>query len=803
MKFSVAWLAELAGVEFEVEELAARLTAAGLEVDSIESVQAGFSGVVVAKIIDCQPHPQADKLQICHVDDGSGQHVQIVCGAPNVRAGLLAPLARIGAELPGGLKIEQATLRGETSFGMLCSASELLLDEDASGLMELGDDAVPGVPLEQMLGLHDHVIDVDLTPNRADCLSMHGLVSEVAALYQLQPPARHLPQVSSSVQARIDCSVADPTDCPRYALRIVSGIDNRATTPVWMSERLRRAGLRSKSPVVDVTNYVMLEYGQPLHAFDRQKLPAAEPLRVRRARPQETMQLLNGDSIKMDASYLLIVAADQPQALAGVMGAAESCVDVATREVVLESAWFAPEVIIGKTRDLGISSEAAHRFERGIDPGIQLQAMERATELLVQIAGGQAGPVNVTEAPELLPQPAHIRLRCERVSKLLGKDIAGTEIAALLRSLGMQVDEEPQGRSFMVQPPAARLDLQLEIDLIEEVARLHGYNQLPTADPAGRLRLQAMPEAVISSRRLQSMCADLGYQEVVNFSFLRAGLLQACYPQREPVALANPISSDLSHMRTGLLPGLLQSLQHNLNNKHGRYRQSVRLFETGTVFNADDEQHEQQYLALLATGSVMPEQWGMASRALDFYDFKGDVEHLLGLNANEFEFRTCANHACLHPGQAAEIIKNDQHQTQSAGFIGRLHPRLCQQLELPKNTFVTELKMSAIKHSLLPNAVKISKFPTIRRDLALIVPDTLAAGELLASIRAMGGELLRELHIFDLYQGEGIETDHKSLAIGLIMQDSCKTLTDERADKLIAEIVQGLKQKHGVELRQA
>jgi len=804
MKFSVAWLEQLTGKTFAAQELADRLTAAGLEVDSVSTVAAEFSDVVVARIVDCKPHPQADKLQICSVDDGSSELLQIVCGAPNARPGLCAPLARVGAVLPGAVRIKQAKLRGEASFGMLCSASELKLDDDASGLMELPEQATPGTSLIDFLQLDDQVIDIDLTPNRADCLSMQGLMREVAALYGFTAPTLPAPQVEINSNASMPCSVADSDDCPRYALRVVNAIDNQATVPAWMSERLRRAGLRSKSPVVDVTNYVLLEYGQPLHAFDRDKLPSATAaLHVRRARKQERMTLLNGDELEMNAGFLIITSADQPVALAGIMGGAETCVDEGTTDVVLESAWFEPSVIIGKTRDLGLSSEAAHRFERGIDPQIQIQALHRATELLLQIAGGQAGPVTVTESPEHLPRASHISLRADRINSLLGCAIDQETVLALLRSLQMQVDHDQEARQFIVTPPSARLDLQLEVDLIEEVARLYGYDQLPAAEPAGKLRLPPLPEAVISMRRLQSMCADLGYREVMNFTFTRETLLRMCYPDRKPVALSNPISSDLSHMRTGLIPGLLLCLQNNLNNKRGRYRQSVRLFETGTVFNADDEHPEQQHLALLAAGNDAPEQWGRPSRHLDFYDFKGDIEQLLGLNAHEFSYTPCANHPCLHPGQAAKLYKTVSDQMIFAGVIGKLHPHLCQQLELPQHCYVAELKAPAVTATKITKAVNVSKYPTIRRDIALIVPEKIPAFELLEGIRRLGGELLRDVNVFDVYHGSGIDSEHKSLAIGLILQDSYRTLTDDRADDLIAGILRGLEHEYQVRLRQA
>jgi phenylalanyl-tRNA synthetase beta chain len=423
--------------------------------------------------------------------------------------------------------------------------------------------------------------------------------------------------------------------------------------------------------------------------------------------------------------------------------------------------------------------------------------------LLLQIAGGQAGPVTVTESPERLPQTPRISLRADRVNSLLGCAIDEQTVLEILRSLQMQVDHDQEQRRFIVTPPSARLDLQLEVDLIEEVARLYGYDQLPANEPAGKLRLPPMPEAVISMRRLQSMCADLGYREVMNFTFIRQSLLQICYPERDSVALSNPISSDLSHMRTGLIPGLLLCLQHNLNNKRGRYRQSVRLFESGTVFNADDDHPEQQHLALLAAGNASPEQWARPSRHLDFYDFKGDIEQLLGLNAHEFTYAPCANHPCLHPGQAAKLYKTVSNQMIFAGVIGRLHPHLCQQLELPKHCYVAELKASVVTETELTKAANVSKYPTIRRDLALIVPEDLPAFELLSGIRRLGDELLKDVYVFDVYHGSGIESEHKSLAIGLILQDSYRTLTDDRADDLIAGILRGLEQEYQVRLRQA
>ncbi len=809
MKFSVNWLADILQQSLAADQLAEQLTAAGLEVDSVTPAAAEFSGVVVATVIACEAHPDADRLRVCQVDYGQPEAVQIVCGAPNARVGLRAPLATVGAVLPGDFKIKPARLRGVESQGMLCSAKELGLAEDTAGLLELSEDAPLGTGLREWLKLDDAIIELELTPNRADCLSLRGLAREVSALAGQAYSADVIPSIPPANNARFDIAIDEPVDCPRYAGRIIQQLNPRAATPTWMQERLRRCGLRSKSPLVDITNYILLELGQPLHAFDLDKLTGGEGrvpvLGVRRARAGEQLTLLNELAVELQPDHLIITADDRPEAMAGLMGGLATAVAATTTSVLLESAWFNPAMIMGRSRNLGVTSDAAHRFERGVDPSIQLQALERATELLLQICGGEPGPICVLEHPEQLPQPPQIRFRLARCNALLGMQLEAERVTSILAALGMQLEHQADG-IWQVTPPSARLDIALEVDLIEEVARVHGFEHIPDQLPAGALALQPKPESILPRRRLESLCVDLGYQEAVSYSFIDRQWLAAFGLAETAIELANPISQELAVMRPALLPGLVAAVQRNLRKYTGQQRGTVRLFEIGTVFNTGSDGSgsiETQRLALAACGRRLPEQWQLDDKhsALDFFTFKGDLEAVLQYADGELSFAP-AQRGFLHPGQSADILlRTADKVTLCIGWLGRLHPGLDKQLDLDAPLFVAELELDKVTAGRLPEFHKSSKFPAIRRDLALIVSEDISAQQVLETVRAHAGEHLKTVFLFDVYTGPGVESGYKSLAIGLILQDDYQTLTDETADEFETRVLTGLQQDHDIRRR--
>jgi len=790
MKFNVEWLQSMTALALDAGALAQRLTAAGLEVDTVEPAAGEFTSVVVAEITACAPHPDADKLSLCTVDPGVSEPVQVVCGAPNARPGLKAPLATVGAKLPGGVKVRQARLRGQASSGMLCSARELGLGEDADGLMELPADARLGADLADWLALNDSVITLELTPNRADCLSLRGLAREVAALYGERYDTDPIPESAPSIDDRLEIEIADFKDCPRYAGRVIRDLDPGASSPVWLQERLRRCGLRSISPLVDVTNYVLLELGQPLHAFDLDRLTG--PVQVRRGRAGESLTLLNGDTVELDERLLLIAANGEPEAIAGIMGGERSAVTTATVNVFLESAWFNPQVVSGRARALGLHTDASHRFERGVDPTLQVAALERTTELLTAIAGGRPGPINVVEDAQYLPRPEPVPLRLARLNALLGTDLDAATASAILERLGMGVSGDAE--CWQVTPPAARLDLGIEADLIEEVARVHGYDRIPERLPQGALRLQPHPERVLPEQRVHALCADLGYREALTWSFVDPDLLAQFGLEGEALALANPLSRELALMRPALLPGLMLALRRNLH----RQRTRVRLYEIGTCFEPEPGggHREIQRLGLVACGSALPEQWGAEQRPLDFFDLKGDLETLLALGPGAAVLEH-SGVPWLHPGQAARVLVDNEE----VGWLGALHPALLEALDIDTPVLALEVALAAVRRRPLPSHQSRSRFPSIRRDLALVVPETLPAGELLAAVRRHAGTVLRDVVLFDVYCGEGVESGYKSLAMGLILQDESSTLTDEDADRLEAGLLAHLREKYEIERR--
>lgn len=792
MRFNEAWLREWVNPDIDTDALVHQLTMAGLEVDAVEPAVPPFTGVVVARITRCQPHPDADKLRLCEVDDGS-QIFPVVCGAANAREGLTVPFARVGAVLPGDLKIKKAKLRGEPSEGMLCGASELGLEDRIDGLLELPDDAPLGVDIRDYLELNDTIIEVDLTPNRADCLSLRGIAREVGVLNRATLSEPHIAAVPAVIDDTFAITLDDSDGCPRYLGRVIRDVNLAATTPTWMLERLRRAGLRSIDPIVDITNYVLLELGQPLHAFDLERL--AGGIRVRRANTGEKLETLDDQPLELNDDTLVIADDSGPVALAGIMGGRPTAVSASTRDLFLESAFFSPLAIAGRARGYGLHTDASHRYERGVDPALQRSALERATALIVDIAGGRPGPVTEQVAEEKLPRPATIELSAERVAKILGAPLDAATIENILTRLGMTLEGQGEGR-WAVTAPSWRFDMAIQEDLIEELARVYGYDRLPSRVPAGSPADEAEPEATLPLRRVSDLLRDLGYLEAIIYSFVAPELLAKVDPRHQPLALLNPISADLGVMRTTLMAGLLNAAERNLNRQSDR----LRLFETGLRFVPEaDGLKQQPMVAGLLYGSARPAHWGDGGKppSLDFYDLKGDVEALLALSDPEAFTFVPGSHPALHPGQCAELLRDGE----SVGHLGRLHPRLAAELDLPADLFLFELVLAPLRQGELPHFQAVSDQPRVRRDLAFLVAAEVPAGDLIAAARAACDERLRHVQVFDLYQGERIEAGRKSLALTLTFQDPSRTLRDAQVNDLVEAVVSQLKQQFNATLR--
>ncbi len=791
MKISESWLREWVKPGVTTEALVEQLTLAGLEVDDVYPAAPAFQGVVVGRVVSVSPHPDADRLRVCSVDVGGAEPLQIVCGAPNVFEGMHAPTAVVGAVLPGDFKIKRSKLRGVESQGMLCSAKELGLSDDAAGLLALPHDSPLGRDLRDYLALDDTIIDVDLTPNRGDCLGLVGVAREVGVLNRCDLSPIPVDPVTPDLDATFPVRLETPADCPRYVGRVIRGVNPQAETPLWMRERLRRVGLRSLGPLVDVTNYVMLELGQPMHAFDLGKLQGG--IVVRRGQTGERLELLNGATVDLNEDILVIADQAGPLALAGIMGGETSAVGDDTCDVFLESAFFTPTSIAGRARRFGLHTDSSHRFERGVDPELQVRAAERATRLLLDIAGGRPGPVLDVAMREHLPAKQAVRLRPARLHKLLGLEIAPTTVVEILQRLGMAVAEE--GQDWLVAPPSFRFDITLEADLIEEVGRVHGYDKVPSNRPLTRLDMAFRPESEVRQARLRNILVQRGFHEAITFSFVEQGAQRAMDPEGDPIPLANPISSDLAVMRTTLLPGLLKALGYNQKRQQAR----VRLFESGLGFIREGSDLRQDpRIAAVACGLALPEQWGAATRAMDFYDLKADVETLIAATADGDAFQFVADrHPALHPGQSARIDR-DGHPV---GWIGALHPMVARRLDLEGDVFLFELMLTELSRGRVPRYAELSKFPIIRRDLALVVDETVTARSMTQAIRAAGGDWLREIHVFDVYRGKGIEEGQKSLAFGLILQDFSRTLTDEDVDGIIREVIVKLEKEFGATLR--
>lgn len=791
MKFSEQWLRGWVSPQASRDELVARLSMAGLEVDSVTLAAGEFSGVVVGEVLATEQHPDADKLRVCQVSDGN-ETFQVVCGAPNVRPGLKIPFAKISAQLPGDFKIKKAKLRGVESNGMLCSQSELQVGEGNDGLMELPADAPTGEDFRVYLGLDDASIEVDLTPNRGDCLSLAGLAREVGALYAA-PVTRPVIAAVASVNDDVrPVEVLAPAACPRFLGRVVRNVDLSRATPLWMVERLRRSEVRSIDAAVDITNYVMIELGQPMHAYDLAEIDGG--IRVRMAEEGEKITLLDGQEVALRSDTLVIADHARLLGIAGVMGGENSGVTAKTRDVFLEAAFFEPISVAGKARSYGLHTDASHRFERGVDSNLAREAMERATALLLDIAGGEPGPIIESVSPEHLPQIAPITLRAERVSQMLGLELGSSEIEALLTGLGLGVEASGEGQ-WSVEVPSHRFDISLEVDLIEELARLYGYNRLPVRYPQARLAPQASPEARSDLPALRRLLVARGYQEAITYSFIDPKLFELFNPGVEPLLLANPISTDMAAMRSSLWPGLVKALQHNLNRQQDR----VRLFESGLRFVGQlDGLKQEPMLAGVVCGSRLPEGWAQGRETVDFFDVKADVEAVLGFAGalDAFTF-VPGQHPALHPGQTARIERDGQE----VGYLGALHPELVKSLGLDRAVFVFELVLAEVSEGRLPKFQELSRFPEVRRDLALLADRDVAASAVMEVIRENAGEWLTDLRLFDVYQGKGIDPHRKSLAVGLTWQHPSRTLNDDEVNTTTQAILTSLEQRLNATLR--
>jgi phenylalanyl-tRNA synthetase beta chain len=789
MKFSENWLRSHVPTTASRDALAATLTAIGLEVEEVTALGEGLDQVVVGQIVSCERHPEADRLQVCQVDAGQGVQLQIVCGAPNARAGLKAPLALVGAQV-AGMSIKAAKLRGVESNGMLCSAKELGVDADASGLLELPTDAPVGTPIADFLGLPDASIEIKLTPNRADCFSVRGIAYDVAAACGSQVVAFDATPVAATHERTLHVQLDAGADAPVYCGRIVEGINAQAPTPVWMAERLRRSGVRPVSLLVDITQYVMLELGQPMHAFDRDTLSG--PVGVRHARQGESLVLLDGRDALLDDSFLVVTDGDRSVALAGVMGGKDTRVTDATTNVFLEAAHFVPAAIIGRGRKLGLHTDASHRFERGVDPALPRQAIEVATRLVLELAGGQAGPVVEAVLEHASSVASTIRLRRARISRVLGIEIADAEVERILRALGMDVAADAEG--WQVTAPSRRFDIAIEEDLIEELARIHGYEAIPTTLPAGAARIVAPSEALADAATLRRQLVARGYLETVNFAFVEQALLERWGLTDALVPLANPLSAELAIMRPALLPGLADALQRNLARQAGR----VRLFEMGNVFHAVQGQAPQETLRIagVACGPARAEQWGESDRGVDFHDVKGDLESLAAVAGAALEFGP-ATEDFGHPGRSAEVRRDGVR----IGWVGQLHPRLQRALDLDVEVMAFEVDLAPLSTRALSKAGEVSRFPSVRRDLAFLVPEAVEWAALSQAVKDVAGAQLRQVLLFDRYVGKGVETGHKSLAMGLILQDNSRTLTDRDVDATVADVVAELGRRFQARIR--
>lgn len=791
MKFSEQWLREWCDPPVGAEDIVRTLNSLGLEVAALQPVAPPFTGVIVAQIRTVEAHPGADRLRVCRVDTGKAE-LQIVSGASNVYEGMKAPLAVAGSTLPNGMEIRQSKLRGVESFGMLCSEAELGLAEKAEGLMELPQNAPVGMSIREYLKLDDALVEVDLTPNRGDCLSIKGIARELALATGCVWQERWPSPVATTIKSEFPVAIQASKACPRYTGRVIEGINIGAISPLWLVEKLRRSGIRSIHPVVDITNYVMLEMGQPMHAFDLDLLKGG--IVVRYAKPGEKIKLLDGSEASLNEGTLVIADSKGACALAGIMGGSESAVSSGSQKIFLESAFFAPEAIQGKARSYGLHTDSSHRFERGVAPDLQRHAIERATALILEIAGGRPGPVIDMLDKAALPERITIQLRRERINRILGVRLDDKEIERILAGLGATVKRTAEGWS--VTPPAFRFDLNIEADLIEELARIHGYEQLPRTLPEFLPQKPVCPEGAMPTDSLADMLIQQGYHEVICYSFVDPKLQTLLEPGNTACALSNPISAEMAEMRSSLLPSLLATLQHNLN----RQQKQLQIFEIGSRYSAQgDKVKEEVMISGLRYGPNGTEHWDKKPQFTDFYDIKGDVERLVSLAEAPVRFEPLV-HPALHPGRSASVYLGPDR----VGWVGEVHPRVMKALDLGSDppACVFELSAHALLRRRVPSYKTISRYPSIRRDLALEVDQSVSWAEFEACLLKAAPEYLSEVRLFDVYTGKGVTSGRKSFAMGLILQEISRTLTDTEIESAIQRILQTLNQNLGATLRE-
>ncbi|AUL95943.1 phenylalanine--tRNA ligase subunit beta [Vibrio vulnificus] len=794
MKFSESWLREWVNPAVTTDELTHQITMAGLEVDDVLPVAGTFNGVKVGHVVECGQHPDADKLRVTKVDVGEEALLDIVCGAANCRQGLKVAVATVGAVLPGDFKIKKAKLRGQPSHGMLCSFTELGIDVESDGIMELASDAPIGMDFRDFLALNDVTVDVDLTSNRADCFSIRGMAREVGVLNRADVTEPSVAPVAPSIDDSVAIDVKAPAACPRYLGRVVKNVNVQAKTPLWMQEKLRRCGIRSIDPVVDITNFVLLEQGQPMHAFDLAKIDGG--IVVRLAEQGEKITLLDGSEAELNADTLVVADHNKALAIAGIFGGEESGVTSETKDVLLECAFFAPDHIRGHARSYGLHTDSSMRFERGVDYALQVNAMERATQLLVEICGGEVAPVVAVESEAELPKPNKVALRRTKLDNLLGHHIADSDVVEILERLGMTVETTAEG--WVAVAPTWRFDIAIEQDLVEEVGRIYGYDNIPNQNPTAALKMHDHQEANIPLKRVRDLLVDRGYHEAITYSFVEPEQQKLVVPGVDALILPNPISAEMSAMRLGLIQGLLNTVVHNQKRQQPR----VRLFEYGLRFipcdTAENGMRQEPMLAGVIAGTRSEEHWNIDTNTVDFFDLKGDVEAILELSANDKAYSfVAAKHPALHPGQSAAIVVDGKE----IGVIGTVHPELERKFGLNGRTIVFEIEWSAINRKVIPEAVALSKFPANRRDIAVVVDEAVASGDIVNACLEVGGEFLKAAKLFDVYVGKGVEEGKKSLAIALTLQSNERTLEDADIAGAVDAIVAHVSEKFGASLR--
>ncbi|KAB2826297.1 phenylalanine--tRNA ligase subunit beta [Aliivibrio finisterrensis] len=794
MKFSESWLREWVKPAINSEELAHQITMAGLEVDEVAPVAGEFTGVKVGKVVECGQHPDADKLRVTKIDIGEEELLDIVCGASNCRLGLTVAVATVGAVLPGDFKIKKAKLRGVPSHGMLCSFSELGIDVESDGILELPEGSTLGMDVRELLELNDVAIDVDLTANRADCFSIRGLAREVGVLNRADVVEPTIEAVATSIEDTVSIEVKATEACPRYLGRVIKNVNAKAETPIWMQEKLRRCGIRSIDAIVDITNYVMLEQGQPMHAFDLAKIDGG--IVVRMAEQDEKLTLLDGNEAKLNNNTLVIADQNKALAIAGIFGGKESGVTTETTDIMLECAFFAPDHIRGRARAYGLHTDSSLRFERGVDSTLQVTAMERATQLLVELCGGEVAPISAAESDADLPTANTVELRRSKLDGLLGHHIPSTDVVEILTRLGCSVETTDTG--WTATSPSWRFDIAIEQDLIEEVGRIYGYNNIPNQAPVAALNMNDHKEANQPLKRVRDLLVDRGYHEAITYSFVEPEQQKLIVPEIEPLILPFPISADMSAMRLSLWTGLINTVVHNQKRQQPR----VRLFESGLRFipeeSAENGMRQEMMLAGIIAGTRGEEHWDIATNTVDFFDLKGDLEAVLELTANElaYEFKA-AKHPALHPGQTAAIVVGGKE----VGFIGTVHPELERKFGLNGRTIMFEIEWDSINTRVIPEAAAVSKFPANRRDIAIVADEAIASGDIVAECLASGGELLTSAKLFDVYRGQGVEEGKKSLAIALTLQSVERTLEEADITSAVDAIVAAIGEKFSATLR--